>query len=137
MSHLDLLLVPHRDEYSETVGFRIRGPSHTVVYLPDIDKWDRWNVSIEDILADSDIAYLDGTFFTATELPGRDMSEIPHPFVVESIARFKNLPARERNKVRFIHANHTNPILDPASPATETVKAAGHHVAVQGERFGL
>ena len=130
-------LVPHRDEYSETVGFQIRGPSRSVIYLPDIDKWERWEVAIEDILKDADIAYLDGTFFTTTELPGRNMSEIPHPFVIESIARFKKLPAAERKKIRFIHANHTNPILDSSSSAWSVVKAAGHHVAEQGERFGL
>lgn len=130
-------LVPHRDEYSETVGFRLQGPSRTVVYLPDIDKWERWDVAIEDVLADADIAYLDGTFFTATELPGRNLSEIPHPFIVESIERFKKLPAKERDKVRFIHANHTNPILDRSSQAYATVKAAGHHVAQQGERFSF
>ena len=129
--------VPHRDEYSETVGFRIQGPSRTIVYLPDIDKWERWQAKIEDVIAGADIAYLDGTFFSDDELPGRNMSEIPHPFVAESIGRFKRLPAKERDKVRFIHSNHTNPILDPASPATRAVEAAGHHVARQGERFTL
>lgn len=130
-------LVPHRDEYSETVGFRIHGPSRTVLYLPDIDKWERWDVDIEQILSDVDVAYLDGTFFDERELPGRDMSEIPHPFVVESIRRFRQLPSQERSKVRFIHANHTNPILLEDSPASMAVREAGHHVAVQGERVGL
>ena len=48
--------VPHRDEYSETVGFRISGPSKTVIYLPDIDKWERWSVKIEDCLSQCDHA---------------------------------------------------------------------------------
>ena len=130
-------LVPHRDEYSETVGFSLQGPSRTVIYIPDIDKWERWDIRIEDILVDADIAYLDGTFFANGELPGRDMSRIPHPFVTESMARFRKLSARDRDKVRFIHANHTNPILDPSSAATRIVKAAGHHVAEQGERFSF
>lgn len=130
-------LVPHRDEYSETVGFRIQGPSRTIIYLPDIDKWERWQVRIEDVLATADVAYLDGTFFDGNELPGRDMSQIPHPFIVESMRRFRALPLKERNKIRFIHANHTNPILTPDSPARAAVQAAGHHVAEQGERFGL
>ncbi|HIK90678.1 MAG TPA: MBL fold metallo-hydrolase [Planctomycetes bacterium] len=130
-------LVPHRDEYSETVGFSIQGPSRTVIYIPDIDKWKRWEIRIEDIVADADIAYLDGTFFANGELPGRNMSQIPHPFVMESIERFKPLPAKDRDKVRFTHANHTNPILDPSSSATRAVIAAGHHVAEQGERFSF
>ena len=130
-------LVPHRDEYSETVGFSIQGPSRTVIYIPDIDKWERWEIKIEDIVADADIAYLDGTFFANGELPGRDMSRIPHPFVVESLSRFRKLSAKDRNKVRFIHANHTNPILNPSSAASRIVKAAGHHVAEQGECFSF
>lgn len=130
-------LVPHRDEYSETVGFHIEGPSRSVVFLPDIDKWDRWEVKIEDVLAKADIAYLDGTFYADGELKGRSMAEIPHPFVTESIQRFSRLPAKERQKVRFIHANHTNPILNPESDAAKAVRAAGHHVAAEGERQSL
>lgn len=130
-------LVPHRDEYSETVGFRITGPSKTVIYLPDIDKWERWDVSIENLLKDADVAYLDGTFFDVSELPGRDMSEIPHPFIVESMKRFEVLPLSERNKVRFIHANHSNPVINPKSDAAKAIRRAGHHFARQGERIEL
>jgi hypothetical protein len=35
-------LVPHRDEFSETVGFRIAGKFRTAIFLPDIDKWEKW-----------------------------------------------------------------------------------------------
>ncbi len=129
--------VPHRDEYSETVGYRITGPSRSVIFLPDIDKWDRWDVAIEDLVIDCDVAYLDGTFFDVNELPGRDMSEIPHPFVVESIERFKGLSEKNRGKVRFIHLNHSNPLLDANSKAFEGVRAAGHAVAQEGERVTL
>ena len=55
-------LVPHRDEYSETVGYRIQGPHRSAIFLPDIDKWDRWETRIEDVLSGVDAAYLDGTF---------------------------------------------------------------------------
>lgn len=130
-------LVPHRDEYSETVGFRISGPKRVVIYLPDIDKWDRWEVSIEQLIKEADVAYLDGTFFDVNELPGRDMSEIPHPFIVESMKRFEALPLSERNKVRFIHANHSNPVINPESDAAKAIRRAGHHFALQGERVGL
>ena len=34
-------LVPHRDEYSETVGYRIEGTRKSAVFIPDIDKWQR------------------------------------------------------------------------------------------------
>lgn len=130
-------LVPHRDEYSETVGFRIDGPEQSVVFIPDIDKWERWDRRIEDVIAQCDVAYLDGTFFDGGELPGRDMSEIPHPFISESIDRFESLPAGERAKVRFIHLNHTNRARLRESDAAKRVRDAGMRVAVMGERVGL
>ncbi|MDP7015205.1 MAG: MBL fold metallo-hydrolase [Pirellulaceae bacterium] len=129
--------VPHRDEYSETVGFMIRGPRRVAIYLPDIDKWSRWTTRIEDLLAEADVAYLDGTFYADGELPGRDISKIPHPFIVESIERFRTLPEATRAKIRFIHLNHTNPALRDDSQATARIRRAGHRVAKQGERVEL
>jgi len=130
-------LVPHRDEYTETVGFRIDGPSRSVLYLPDIDKWERWDVAIEELLEEVDVAYLDGSFFDGEELPGRDMSQIPHPFVVDSMRRWAELPEATRARVRFLHMNHTNPLLDPDSDASRAVREAGFRVARQGERVDL
>jgi pyrroloquinoline quinone biosynthesis protein B len=131
------LVVPHRDEYSETVGFRIDGPDRSALYISDIDKWDRWDRRIEDLIAEVDVAWLDGTFYDATEVPGRSMDEIPHPFMTESMRRFEALPASERDKVRFIHLNHTNPALDPDSAARRAIEAAGFRVAGERERFDL
>ncbi len=130
-------LVPHRDEYSETVGFRIDGPHRSALFLPDIDKWSKWDQSIEKMLADVDVAYLDGTFFENGEIPGRDMSLIPHPFVTESINRFSPLDETQRKKVRFIHLNHTNPALTPNSQSAAQVRRAGMKIAVEGESFEL
>lgn len=130
-------LVPHRDEYSETVGFRIAGPRDAVVFLPDIDKWGRWDRRIEDVIAGADAAYLDATFFDAAELPGRNMNEIPHPFVVETLDRFAPLPAVTRARVRFIHLNHTNRALVPGSAERRRIERAGMRVASEGERVGL
>lgn len=100
------LVVPHRDEYSETVGFIVRGPSRAILWLPDIDKWEKWSTPLESVLARVDVAYLDGTFHDAGELPRRDLKEIPHPLIVETLAR---LDAAARKKVRFIHLNQSNP----------------------------
>jgi pyrroloquinoline quinone biosynthesis protein B len=130
-------VVPHRDEFSETVGFRIAGPRGAVAWLPDIDKWERWDRRVEGLLDEVDMAYLDATFFDGAELPGRDMREIPHPFVVESLDRFAALPAATRARVRFIHLNHTNPALVPGGPARRRVERAGMRVAVAGERVAL
>jgi pyrroloquinoline quinone biosynthesis protein B len=131
------IVVPHRDEYSETVGYRIRGPRASVLYIPDIDKWERWERSIEDEVAAVDVAFLDGTFYGPGELPGRDMSLIPHPMVVETVERLRELPAPVRSRVRFIHLNHTNPLLDEDGPQREAVERAGLGVAGEGERVEL
>jgi pyrroloquinoline quinone biosynthesis protein B len=103
------LRVPHRDEYSETVGFIVRGPSRSILWLPDIDKWEKWTTPLESVLARVDVAYIDGTFYDATELPGRDLREIPHPLMTETLTRLANSPLRA--KVRFIHLNQSNPLL--------------------------
>lgn len=102
--------VPHRDEFSETVGFRINTPGKKYLFIPDIDKWEKWTVKVEDAVALADIALLDATFYSATELPNRSMSEIPHPLVVETMARFESKPELKK-RIHFIHFNHTNPLL--------------------------
>lgn len=129
--------VPHRDEFSETVGFEIRGPGKTVLFIPDIDKWERWETDIAARIRQVDLALVDASFYDATELGYRDMSEIPHPFVVESLSRFDSLPEAERRKIRFIHLNHTNPLLDPSSEQSRSVQNKGYGVARFGESFRL
>ena len=129
-------IVPHRDEYSETVGYRIESPTKKVLFIPDINKWHIWERDIIKEIAAVDVALLDGTFYDAEELPGRDMSEIPHPYVEESIKLFNNLPASEKSKIMFIHFNHTNPlILD--SPERREVEDLGFRVASEGQIISL
>ena len=132
--------VPHRDEYTETVGYVIRGPRRAVLFIPDIDKWKKWDVlgeRIEDWIAQVDVAYLDGSFFADGEIPGRDMAEIPHPFMTETMQRFASLSAVEKAKVRFIHLNRTNPALVPGSAALQAIADAGFRVARELERIEL
>jgi pyrroloquinoline quinone biosynthesis protein B len=102
--------VPHRDEYSETAGFKIEFSGKQVLFIPDIDKWEKWSVKIEDLVQQVDVALVDATFYSATELPNRSMSEIPHPLVVETIALFESKPEL-KPRIYFIHFNHTNPLL--------------------------
>ncbi len=130
-------VVPHRAEYTETVGFRITGPNRSVLYVPDIDKWERWERSIETILSGVDAAYLDGTFFDSDEVPNRDLAEIPHPLITETMHRLRSLPAADRAKVRFIHLNHTNPALQAGSDQRRMIAAAGFRLAAERERVEL
>lgn len=129
-------LVPHRDEYSETVGYRIESDSKSMLFIPDINKWEVWDRSIIEEIAKVDVALLDATFYDSDELPGRNMAAIPHPFVKESLELFKDLPASEKAKITFIHFNHTNPlILD--SPERALVERLGFKVAYEGMKIEL
>ena len=82
-------LVPHRDEFSETVGFKINGPKKSVLFIPDIDKWGKWNKNLKQEIKKADLALLDGTFYDSKEVNNRNISEIPHPFIIETMALFK------------------------------------------------
>jgi pyrroloquinoline quinone biosynthesis protein B len=126
------LAVPHRDELSDTVGFRIRGPGRTLLYIPDVDKWEEWERRIEDEVGRADLALLDGSFLSADELPGRSLAEVPHPLVGETRRRL----AAFRGRVAFIHLNHTNRLLWDARAVAEN-EAAGFRVARDGEELPL
>ncbi len=124
------LVVPHRDEFSEAVGFVVRGPSRAILWLPDIDKWEKWSTSIESVVAQVDVAYVDATFYSADELPGRDLSEIPHPTVQETMERFGSSPLRAR--IRLVHLNQSNPLLRDAS-LRRSIGKQGFAVAEEGD----
>ena len=130
---ITLMAVPHRDELTDTVAYRVRGPGGAVLYVPDVDKWERWDRKLEDEVAAVDVALLDGTFQDADELPGRSMAEVPHPFVPETLAR---LPAALRGRVRFVHLNHTNRLLWDARGRGE-VEKTGARVARDGDVIAL
>ncbi|WP_394747449.1 MBL fold metallo-hydrolase [Spongiimicrobium salis] len=123
------LVVPHRDEYSETVGYRIKGPNKTALFIPDIDKWEKWDKDIIQQIAQVDYAFVDATFYSGKEIGNRDISQIPHPFIIESMEKFKGLTAAEKQKIVFIHFNHTNPILDPSSREAKKVIQNGFRIA--------
>jgi pyrroloquinoline quinone biosynthesis protein B len=129
--------VPHRDEYTETVGYRIDGPDKSAVFIPDIDKWEMWSTDILEIVRSVDYALVDATFFRDGELGGRDMSKIKHPFVSESMALFDSLKKEERARVIFIHMNHTNPLLIDDSPEQAEVESRGFRYAREGMRLDL
>ena len=131
------ILVPHRDEFSETVGYSIKTANRSVLFIPDIDKWQKWDRDITSIIKQFDYLFVDGTFYKDGELPGRNMSEVPHPFVEESAALFASLPVLEKKKIFFIHFNHTNPLIDQSSKEYKEVKSKGFNVAVEGLKVSL
>lgn len=126
---LEAIPVPHRQEWTDTVAWRIEGPRGAALWLPDIDSWDAWERDVKEVVQSVDVAFLDATFFADGELGHRDMAEIPHPRVVDTMRRLAGLGPH----VRLIHLNHTNPLWDDDTPARER----GFRVAQEGETFEL
>ena len=104
------LQVPHRDEYSETAGYIIEGKNKKALFIPDIDKWEKWDRDLSQLAKEFDFLLIDATFYDSKEI-NRDISEIPHPLVTETIDLLSGLNKENRNKVYFIHMNHTNMML--------------------------
>jgi pyrroloquinoline quinone biosynthesis protein B len=129
-------LVPHRDEFSETVGYKIEGENKTALFIPDINKWKKWHKNIVEEVQKVDYAFLDATFFKKGEV-NRPMSEIPHPFISETIHLFKDEDIATKNKVIFIHFNHTNPALKHISKEKATAEKLGFRFAFEGMKIDL
>ena len=131
------IAVPHRDEFSETVGYSIKTAKRSILFIPDIDKWQKWDKDIRKMIEQYNYLFVDGTFYKDEEVPGRNMSEVPHPFVQESVELFDGLPTREKSGIFFIHFNHTNSLIDKLSKEYKEVKSKGFNVAVEGLKVSL
>ncbi len=126
--------VPHRDDYSETAGFTIIADKKKYLFVPDIDKWSKWEKNIIKEVSKVDIALVDATFYSADELPGRRMEEVPHPFVAETMELFSNENESAKAKIHFIHMNHTNPLLWDEEQRKKLIQA-GYNIAEQGMKL--
>ncbi|NIO49103.1 MAG: pyrroloquinoline quinone biosynthesis protein PqqB [Candidatus Aminicenantes bacterium] len=130
-------LVPHRNEYTDTLGFIISGDKRKLLYVPDIQSWEAWSRSIVKETRKSDVALLDGTFCSSEELPGRDLSKIGHPFIKTSLKTLKNVAEEGKTKIYFTHLNHSNLALDPEGEARKEVEEKGFGIASEGMEFFL
>jgi pyrroloquinoline quinone biosynthesis protein B len=128
--------VPHRDEFSETVGFRITADEKSLIFIPDIDKWEKWSEKLEELVKTNDYLLLDGTFYADGEI-NRPMSEVPHPFVWETVELLKDLPVSEKRKVYFIHFNHSNPLVQGNKLKITELRKYGFNLTFQGQRFNF
>ncbi len=131
--------VPHRDEFSDTLAFLVRGPRKTLLYVPDTDGWAAWPKPLLDVLREEkvDVALLDGTFYSADELPDRDVSKIRHPLITASMDLLGPLVREGKLRVVFTHLNHSNPALEEGSEARREIARRGFFVAEEGEAFDL
>jgi pyrroloquinoline quinone biosynthesis protein B len=130
------LPVPHRDEYSDTMAYVIRGSSRAVLFVPDVDAWEAEPGLLERLLAGVDVAYLDGTFYDGSELPGRNLAEVRHPMMTRTMDLLAETARQRPGAIRFIHLNHTNPALHDVRLRRE-FEARGFRVAEPGERVSL
>ena len=128
--------VPHRDEYSETAAYVIIGKNKKALFIPDIDKWEKWGKNLIELVKEHDYLLLDATFYDSKEI-NRDIGEIPHPLVSETIGLLDNLTTKDKSKVYFIHMNHTNMMLDPKSNLSKYVTSKGFNIARLGLKLDL
>ena len=135
--YIEPFLVPHRDEFSETVGYRVMSNKKSLVYIPDIDKWSKWDQDIFQVVLHSDFALLDGTFYSSEEIPHRDMSEIPHPFIIETMDLLDNMNSKNRKKIYFIHFNHSNPAINYTSSVSNIIRSKRFNIATEGLKLNL
>lgn len=131
--------VPHRDEYSDTMAFLIRGPDKTLLYVPDTDSWRTWTRPLPEVLKAEkvDIALLDATFYSPDELPDRDVTKIKHPLITDSMDLLEPLVEAGALKVWFTHLNHSNPALEEGGAARRAIEARGFRVLDEGDVFEL
>ncbi len=115
------IALPHRHEMADTVGYIIKSKKR-LVYLPDIDYWTG---KIINAIKKTDIALIDGTFYSEDELPR--FKQVPHPPIVETI----RLLSRVKTKIYFTHLNHTNPVNDRGT-AWKYVSNKGFKIAADG-----
>ena len=109
-----------------------------MLFLPDHDDWEQTLKSVghtnpndwfQSLRATH--VLLDATFWNGEELPGRDMKDVPHPTVEDSIERLQQ-GGVGGPEIILIHLNHTNPLNNPNSPESRMIEDAGHSVGQRG-----
>ncbi|HUU77937.1 MAG TPA: MBL fold metallo-hydrolase [candidate division Zixibacteria bacterium] len=114
--------VPHRNEYTDTVGYIINRKK-SLVYLPDLDFWTD---EIIEIISEADIALIDGCFYSKNELPRRSL--VPHPPIIESLELLRDTDT----EIYFTHLNHTNKVLFEKSKERKETEKKGFKIAYDG-----
>jgi len=130
-------IVPHRNELSETVGYKIIFKSSHIIYIPDIDSWDGFEDNIKSMINTSTVSIIDGTFYSDRELDYRNMSLVQHPTIVDSMKLFSDINHTNKKKIFFTHLNHTNPTINPFSDESLIVQDSGYNIAEDGKIFKI
>lgn len=139
-----LVPAPHRDEFSDTVGYLLEGPAgedgspgRRLLYVPDTDSWPAWGDRLEPLFDSIDLLVVDGTFYSPDELPGRSVASIGHPLITDTMDRLQERVRAGKLAVWFTHLNHSNPALTPGSPERREIERRGFRVLAEGEEIPL
>lgn len=133
--------IPHRNEYADTVGFIIGNNHKKVFYLPDIDTWEGFETTLNQILSEVNLAFIDGTFYSRDELSlkrGRTLKNVPHPPISDTLGLFaRDILKRGKAQIEFIHFNHTNPIFHPDQELKTLLRHNNFGFAQEGQLYKL
>ena len=140
---LQFIPIPHRSELGDTAAIIIKGNKKNILFMPDQDSWKETlehysKENIRDFLKMFDIneALIDGTFWSMGELPGRNISEIPHPTIQESL-QLLGRKMEDDPRISFLHLNHSNPVNDIGSKQRKLVEENGWKISEIGDVLKL
>jgi pyrroloquinoline quinone biosynthesis protein B len=126
-------------EEEAVIGLELVQDGKRLFYAPSLPGGGQdWKRST----AESDLALLDGTFWTDDEFirvlgSGKTATQMGHLPLSGSNGLLEQLRgARDVRRV-LIHLNNTNPALDEESEASRALRAAGWEVAYDGMEFEL
>ena len=122
-----------------TIGLGIQQGKKRIFFAPSISGHSRsWITWAED----SDVVFIDGTFWSEDELvhTGRSAKtarEIGHLPLSGADGLLAQYPKHVKGRKILIHINNTNPILDEDSAEHRAVLDAGFEIAYDGMEFEL
>ncbi|MGW4114856.1 pyrroloquinoline quinone biosynthesis protein PqqB [Actinosynnema sp. NPDC004786] len=120
------------------VAYRFRDPATggVLLYAPCLASWPD---GFDALVAEADVALLDGTFHAPSEMGAATgepsgQAAMGHVPIAHSLPQLRRHTATRRI---YTHLNNTNPVLDPASPEHAEVAAAGVEVVPDGTVIDL
>jgi pyrroloquinoline quinone biosynthesis protein B len=134
--HPELTITPykveHRRDFTDTVAYILKGSRQTILYVPDMDDV---TPDIAELIGRMDVALIDGCFYSGAELPGRDIREVPHPLIPDTMDLLQDQV--RSTEIVFTHFNHSNHAIHPESEEGKKVVARGFGLAADGDEFAL
>lgn len=131
---------PHPARSDDTIGLVLKNTETdtSLIYLPCLPELTD---EILSRIEESDLALVDGTFWTSEELfeyrdIDRDAFEMGHVPMAGSQGSYRQL-GRFDTQVVYVHINNTNPVLDPQSDARREIEDAGLQVGEDGMEFRI